>query len=114
MGVTRGKVLDVAVDIRPHSPNYKRYVAVELSDENATLLWIPPGFAHGFCVLGDAPADVLYKVTAVYQPGGEAGIRFDDASIGIDWPIANPLVSDRDNAARTLTEMEPDLARWFA
>ena len=114
VGVTRGKVLDVAVDIRPHSPNYKRYVAVELSDENATLLWIPPGFAHGFCVLGDAPADVLYKVTAVYQPGGEAGIRFDDASIGIDWPIANPLVSDRDNAARTLTEMEPDLARWFA
>ena len=114
VGVTRGKVLDVAVVVRPSSPNYRRYMTVELSEENATLLWIPSGFAHGFCVLGDTPADVLYKVTAVYQPGGEAGIRYDDASIGIDWPINNPLVSDRDNAARTLAELEPDLARWFA
>jgi dTDP-4-dehydrorhamnose 3,5-epimerase len=114
VGVTRGKVLDVAVDVRPNSPNYKRYVAVELSDENATLLWIPSGFAHGFCVLGDEPADVIYKVTAVYQPGGEAGIRFDDPSIAIDWPIEKPLVSDRDSAARSLADIEPDLLRWFA
>src|SRR5205823_71251 len=68
VGVIRGRIWDVAVDIRPNSPTYGKHVAVELSDMNGRLLWIPPGFAHGFCVLGEEPADVLYKVDAAYNP----------------------------------------------
>lgn len=114
VGVTRGKVLDVAVDIRPHSPHFGKHVAVELSRENATLLWIPEGFAHGFCVLGDEPADVVYKLTAHYNAEGEQGVRFDDSSIGIDWPVKNPILSARDQALPTLTDLTSDLKRWFA
>jgi dTDP-4-dehydrorhamnose 3,5-epimerase len=98
VGVTRGRVWDVAVDIRPGSPTYGQYHGVELSDDNATLFWIPEGFAHGFCVLGDEPVDMLYKVTGLYNAAGEGGIRFDDPQIGIQWPITNPTISDRDTA----------------
>lgn len=116
VGVTRGAVLDVAVDVRPHSPNFGKYVATELSDENAELLWIPPGFAHGFCVLGDAPADVVYQLTATYSAGGESGIRLDDATIGIPWPIplAQAILSERDQKQPTLMEAKPQLEKWFA
>ncbi len=96
VGVVRGRILDVAVDIRPGSPTFGQHEAVELSDENGLLLWIPAGFAHGFCVLGDGPADVFYKVDAPYNAGGEGGIRFDDKALGINWPLANPVISDRD------------------
>lgn len=96
VGVTRGRVWDVAVDIRPESPFYGRHVAVELSDTNGRLFWIPPGFAHGFCVLGDEPADMLYKVTAPYSPSGEGGILWDDPELQVPWPIQNPTVSERD------------------
>lgn len=98
VGVIRGCVWDVAVDIRPDSATYGQYHAVELSGENGMLFWIPSGFAHGFCVLGDEPADMLYKVTAEYNPAGEGGIRFDDPDLAIDWPIVDPLISDRDKA----------------
>lgn len=98
VGVTRGRVWDVAVDIRPDSPSYGQHHALELSDENGLLFWIPPGFAHGFCVLGDEPADMLYKVTGLYNPQGEGGIRFDDPELAIEWPLANPIVSERDKA----------------
>lgn len=116
VGVTHGRVLDVAVDIRPQSPYFGQHVSVELSSENGELLWIPPGFAHGFCVLGDGVADVFYKCTAVYHAQGEAGIRFDDASLNIQWPIPekNRIISDRDRQMPTLAELKPQLETWFA
>ncbi len=108
VGVLRGRILDVAVDVRPHSPQFGQHVAVEL-EPNTELLWIPPGFAHGFCVLGHEPADVLYKVTAPFNPNGEAGIRYDV----IDWPLANPILSARDQQLPTLAEARPQLNQWF-
>lgn len=104
VGVTRGRIWDVAVDLRPDSPTFGRSVAVELSDENARLLWIPGGFAHGFCVLGDEPADVLYKVDALYNPAGEGGIHWADPDLAIRWPVPEPVVSARDEALGTFAE----------
>ena len=96
VGVTRGRIWDVAVDIRPESPTFGRSLGIELSDLNGRLLWIPPGFAHGFCVLGDEPADLLYKVETAYCPEGEGGIAWDDPDLEIAWPVSDPIVSARD------------------
>ena len=96
VGVVRGRVWDVVVDIRSASPTFGHHISLELSDTNGRLIWIPPGFAHGFCVVGDEPADMLYKVDAPYGPEGEGGIRWDDEQLGIDWPLAHPAVSTRD------------------
>jgi len=96
VGIVRGRVWDVAVDIRKDSPTYGKWEAVELSDQNGRLLWIPAGFAHGFCVLGDEPADMIYKVDAPYSAKTEGGIRFDDPDLKVEWPVARPLVSNRD------------------
>ncbi|MBN8543539.1 MAG: dTDP-4-dehydrorhamnose 3,5-epimerase [Alphaproteobacteria bacterium] len=104
VSVTHGRVLDVAVDLRKDSPTYKQHVAHELSDENGLMLWIPAGFGHGFCVLGDQPADVLYKVTTGYNPKGEGGIRYDDPELNIRWPNENPILSDRDKALPLLKD----------
>jgi dTDP-4-dehydrorhamnose 3,5-epimerase len=109
VGCTSGRILDVAVDVRPHSPNFGKHVAVELNDTAPELLWIPAGFAHGFCVLGDQPADVFYKVTAPYNAKGESGIHYGL----IHWPIANPTVSERDAAAPTLAAATEQLKTWF-
>ena len=98
VGVLRGRVLDVAIDIRKDSLTYGKWEAVELSDLNGQILWIPPGFAHGFCVLGDEPADVMYKVDSPYSPGNEGGIHYADPSLNITWPIASPIVSEKDKA----------------
>lgn len=116
VGVTHGRVLDVAVDIRPSSPYFGQHVSVELSSENGELLWIPAGFAHGFCVLGDGVADVFYKCTSLYDAKGEAGIRFDDESLNIQWPVPekNRIISDRDRAMPSLAELKPQLEKWFA
>ena len=116
IGVTHGAVLDVAVDVRPNSPNFGKAVTAELSEENAELLWIPHGFAHGFCVIGNRPADVVYYVTALYNGAGESGIRLDDASLGIEWPIPlnRAIISPRDLAMPSLAEAKPNLAKWFA
>jgi dTDP-4-dehydrorhamnose 3,5-epimerase len=114
VGVTSGRVLDVAVDIRTHSPHFGKHVAVELSDTNGRLLWIPAGFAHGFCVLGDAPADMLYKCTGLYNAAGEGGIRYDDPQIGIDWPIQNPQISGRDEALESLADYKKHAPDWRA
>ena len=102
VGVTRGRIWDVAVDIRRNSPTFGRYCGMELSEDNACLLWIPHGFAHGFCVLGDTPADVLYKCTGTYNPSSEGGILWNDPDINIQWPIANPILSQRDEKLQTL------------
>lgn len=96
LGVVRGRVWDVVVDIRPTSATFGDHIGVELSDMNGRLFWLPAGFAHGFCVLGDEPADLLYKVDAPYDPRGEGGIRWNDPQMGIRWPIEDPVVSARD------------------
>jgi dTDP-4-dehydrorhamnose 3,5-epimerase len=111
VGVVRGRVWDVAVDIRPESPTYGQHFGVELSDVNGLLLWIPAGFAHGFCVLGDEPADMLYKVTSLYSPANEGGIRYDDPEFAIDWPITNPQVSPRDEVLPSFAEYRAQLGQ---
>ena len=96
VGCVRGRVWDVAVDLRHDSPTFGQSYAQELSDVNGELLWIPSGFAHGFCVLGEEPADLFYKVTAPYNPKGDAGIYWADSDLKISWPIEAPLISERD------------------
>jgi dTDP-4-dehydrorhamnose 3,5-epimerase len=92
--VVSGRVLDVAVDLRPGSATFGQHLSFELSGENKTMLYVPPGFAHGFSTLEDAI--FIYKCTDVYNKVAEGGIRFDDADLQIDWGIANPLVSNKD------------------
>ena len=103
MCVTRGSVFDVAVDIRVGSPQFGQWFGLELSAENRRQLWIPPGFAHGFCALTDE-ADFLYKCTALYAPECEQSIRWDDPAIGIEWPTKHPLLSKKDLEAPPLSE----------
>lgn len=103
--VIKGKVLDVAVDIRKSSPTFGKYVAVELSEENKRQFFIPRGFAHGFLVLSDQ-AIFCYKVDNVYAPQSEAGIRWNDEDINIEWPIdpADVITSEKDLNASTLKD----------
>jgi dTDP-4-dehydrorhamnose 3,5-epimerase len=112
VGVPRGRIWDVAVDLRPDSSTFGQHASVELSDLNGRLLWIPAGFAHGFCVLGDEPADVLYKVDAPYGPGGEGGIAWNDPELAIPWPIAEPIVSDRDRTMQSFASYKANPPRW--
>lgn len=104
VGVLRGKIWDIAVDIRPNSPTFKKHFALELSDANAKLLWIPPGFAHGFCVIGDTDADVFYKVDQFYNGKGDRAIRWNDPELNIQWPVREPILSAKDMAAPFLKE----------
>ncbi|HEY8665724.1 MAG TPA: dTDP-4-dehydrorhamnose 3,5-epimerase [Tepidisphaeraceae bacterium] len=112
VGVLRGRIWDVAVDIRSDSPTFGQHFGVELSDMNTRLIWIPPGFAHGFCVLGDEPADVLYKVDAPYTPANEGGIAWNDPDFAISWPIANPTISGRDQKQKSFTEYRQNPVKW--
>ncbi|MCM2314552.1 MAG: dTDP-4-dehydrorhamnose 3,5-epimerase [Thermoanaerobaculia bacterium] len=98
-----GTIFDVAVDIRRGSPHFGRWVGVELSEENKRQLWVPPGFAHGFCVTSES-ADVVYKCTALYEPANDRGIRWNDPEIGIAWPPVEPLLSTKDTAAPMLRD----------
>ncbi|MEH6824473.1 MAG: dTDP-4-dehydrorhamnose 3,5-epimerase [Motiliproteus sp.] len=93
--VVRGEVYDVAVDIRLGSPTFGQWEGVVLSDDNKRQYWLPPGFAHGFVVLSDS-ADFEYKCTDYYDPGDEGCLLWNDPTVGIDWPIANPLLSAKD------------------
>jgi dTDP-4-dehydrorhamnose 3,5-epimerase len=93
--VATGSVFDVAVDIRTGSPRFGQWVGVELSGQNHRQLYVPPGFAHGFCVLSEQ-ADFLYKCTDLYVPGDEYGIAWDDPDLAIDWPAMDYLLSDKD------------------
>jgi len=102
--VIEGEVFDVAVDVRRGSPTFGRWVSVTLSAENFRQVYVPPGFAHGFCVLTEA-AQVEYKCTAQYDRTSEIGIAWNDPAIGIAWPIASPLLSERDSRHPTLHEV---------
>ncbi len=96
VGAVRGRIWDVVVDIRPGSVTYGENFGIELSDDNGLLLWVPAGFAHGFCVLGEEPADVFYKVDSPYNAAGEGGIHWADPDLAIAWPLRRPIVSTRD------------------
>lgn len=108
--VSRGTVFDVAVDINPYSATFGQYVGVELSDSNHRQFYVPPGYAHGFCVVSD-DADFLYKCTEYYQPGDEIGVLWNDPAIGIQWPVNEPLLSDKDRALPALAALS---AQWKA
>ncbi len=107
---TRGAIFDVIVDIRVGSPTFGRWEGYELNDETHRQLLVPDGFAHGFCVLSEI-ADVVYKVSEYYDPATEAGFRFDDPQVGIEWPgeAASLIASARDRAAPTLAEIATSL-----
>jgi dTDP-4-dehydrorhamnose 3,5-epimerase len=106
----RGRVLDVSVDLRRGSPTYGQWDGVELDDQSMRSVYVPVGFAHGFCVLSDV-ADVIYKQTAYYDPTLERGIAFDDPDVGIEWPLPAQelIVSERDSQAPLLRELAGEL-----
>tara|TARA_Y100000389_G_scaffold186385_1_gene206695 strand:+ start:3968 stop:4513 length:546 start_codon:yes stop_codon:yes gene_type:complete len=107
VGCTSGKIFDVAVDIRKDSPTLGKYFGIIL--DQATLLWIPPGFAHGFCAFGNETADLYYKISGgEYSPDGEGGIMWNDHDISIDWKIDNPIISDRDKGQISFQEYLKD------
>jgi dTDP-4-dehydrorhamnose 3,5-epimerase len=93
--VMKGSAWDVAVDIRKSSPTYRKWLAFELSEVNSKMLFIPPGFAHGFAALTD-DVHLMYKCTEEYDPALDTGIRWNDPDIGVKWPVSNPVVSDKD------------------
>ncbi len=107
--VITGRVLDIAVDIRFGSPTFGKYVAQELSEENHTQLWIPPGFAHGFSVLSDY-AIFLYKCTDFYSKEHERTIIYNDPQLNIDWGVDNPVISQKDLNGKSLNEIDRDFS----
>lgn len=103
VGVVRGRIYDVAVDLRVGGPTYGKWVARTLDVDSGEMLWVPPGFAHGYCVLSET-ADVFYKVTEEFVPDLNRGLAWNDPSLGIQWPISDPILSDAD-------QRQPRLAR---
>ncbi|MQA73081.1 MAG: dTDP-4-dehydrorhamnose 3,5-epimerase [Solirubrobacterales bacterium] len=104
----RGRIWDVAVDLRRDSPTYGQWEGHELDDRAHRQLFVPVGFAHGFCVLSDV-ADVHYRISSVYDPETEAGIAWDDPEVGVEWPVADPRTSERDRSAPRLAEIAAEL-----
>ena len=109
--VVEGEIFDVAVDVRRGSPTFGRWVGVTLSAENFRQCYVPAGFAHGFCVVGES-AQVIYKCTDVYDPVSEIGIAWNDPSLAIDWPIREPLLSARDAANPILADVMDRLPEY--
>lgn len=101
--VLRGRIFDVAVDLRRSSPHFRQWFGIELSSERPCQLWIPPGFAHGFCTLTDV--DFFYKCTDVYAPACDQAVRWNDPDLAITWPVAEPLLSAKDSAAPLLRDL---------
>ena len=108
----RGAIFDVAVDLRRDSPTYGRWEGHVLDDERHRQLWVPIGFGHGFQVLSEV-ADVVYKLTSLYDPATEAEIAWDDPDVGIEWPLADPLLSERDRSAPRLADVADSLPFQF-
>lgn len=104
----RGRIFDVAVDLRRDSPTYGKWEGYVLDDEKHHQLYVPVGFAHGFCVLSET-ADVTYLVSSLYDPATEAGIRWNDPEVGVEWPVSEPLLSQRDVEAPLLAEVAAEL-----
>ena len=104
----RGAIVDVAVDLRRGSPTFGQWEAHQLDDETHRQLFVPVGFGHGFAVLSDV-ADVTYLVSSLYDPATEAGIAWDDPEVGVDWQVAEPLLSERDRTAPHLSEIADSL-----
>ena len=109
--VVTGAIHDVAVDLRRGSPTWLRWVAVPLAEGDGRALWIPPGFAHGFCVTSDA-ADVAYRCTTLWDPADEVRVAWDDPRIGVRWPVAAPVLSAKDRDAPPLAAVEDRLPAW--
>lgn len=109
----KGRVFDVAVDIRVGSPTFGRWVGCELSEENRKMLFIPTGFAHAFCVIGDEPADVFYKCTDYYSGAADQrGVAWNDAGLAVPWPVKQPLLSEKDQTFAGLSSDRQDLPRF--
>jgi len=106
--VATGAVFDVAVDVRKGSPNFGQWFGAELNEDNMKMMYVPPGFAHGFVVLSET-ADFIYKCTDYYHPESEQGIAWDDPDIGIDWPISEVMLSEKDKLNPRLKDQNPDL-----
>jgi dTDP-4-dehydrorhamnose 3,5-epimerase len=104
----RGRIWDVAVDLRRDSPTYGKWEGYELDDESHRQLLVPVGFGHGFCVLSES-ADVHYKLSSYYDAATEAGIAWDDPDVGVEWPISDPQLSERDRTAPRLSEIADEL-----
>ncbi len=109
--VARGRAWDVALDIRRSSPTFGQWESFELDDERNLQLYIPIGFAHGFCATSDV-ADFVYKIGSYYDPLTERGIAWDDSDLGIPWPADQPIVSERDRGNPTLAQIREELPAW--
>ena len=104
-----GEIFDVAVDIRKGSPTYSKWVSTTLSAENCRMIWVPPGFAHGVLTMSDI-AEIVYKVTGEYSQPHDRTIKWNDETIGIKWPVTNPILSRKDAEAPSLKEVDNNLA----
>ena len=111
--VVSGEIWDVAVDIRPKSPSYKKWYGVHLSAQQPQQLYVPVGFAHGFCVLSDI-AEMEYKCTDLYDPSNELHLLWNDPDVAIQWPIENPILSTKDRDGVTLRAIESKLVKSFS
>lgn len=105
--VSRGSVFDVAADVNPASATFGQWVGVELNDENCRQFYVPPGYLHGFCVLSEI-ADFIYQCTSYYDAADECGVRWDDSDIDVDWPVAEPKLSQRDVQLPSLKQFVSD------
>ena len=105
---SRGRIWDVAVDLRRDSPTYGQWEGYELDDVAHRQLYVPVGFAHGFCVLSDL-ADVSYRLSSLYDPQTERGFAWDDPEVGVEWPVSDPRLSERDKTAPRLAEIADEL-----
>src|SRR5882762_10973189 len=107
---TRGKILDIIVDLRPESPTYLQHISVELGEDDHRALYVPERFAHGYQALLDG-TETSYQVGEFYAPEAEGGLRFDDARLKLDWPLPLSVISEKDRAFRPLDEIEPEVKR---
>jgi dTDP-4-dehydrorhamnose 3,5-epimerase len=109
---THGEVYDVVVDLRPSSPTFRRWEAFALDDRRHLQVYVPPGCGHGFEVLSDV-ADMAYRHDAYYDAALEAEVRYDDADLGVAWPLSDPVLSERDRRAPSFRQLLPNLEAWF-